>query len=175
MTDFYHVDRYGYLKEEQILTLSKWTNVSPIVLQKHVDLLFPDGVSPHGERYLLCNEHAAPSVADANLELIYEYIRRANFPDRPSRFQSIFAFENLDSAKRFRDQFSSVLPHPANSIWLLEANRGFRANMRLLTRECSVLGQSCTAHFYWQGVAAADNPFWEILLVPPIRVLQRII
>jgi hypothetical protein len=49
------VDRSGTLEEGQIISLVKYRDVEPHEVQIHVDSLFPDGVTSHGERYILSN------------------------------------------------------------------------------------------------------------------------
>jgi hypothetical protein len=173
---FFRVNRIGKLAEGQTLDLQIYKNVTPSELQRLVDSLLPDGCSAHGEQYLLKNPSSQlKSVANAPLEMFFELFRRAQFPSRPSRYQSWFAVETLDEAREFRRNFGD----PANSIWEVEASDSFKANMSLLTTQQSMLCQAQLAQFYWEGVegpsAALKKPtFWEVLLVPPVQILKKV-
>lgn len=168
MLTCYMVDRRALLAEGRTVGLVHYDDICPLELQAHVDTLFPDGVSVHGEQYLLRNA-SDPKLASPNIEMLFEYVRRACFPSRPSRFQSYFGCETIDQARYFRERHGD----PLNGIWLVEAERSFTADMHFLQRGSSVLVGSYFAQQYWQGVASED-PFWEVLLVPPVGVLSRV-
>jgi hypothetical protein len=169
MNNYYTVDRLGRLQENQVIELIRYNDINPPELQSHVNDMFPAGVSHHGERYFLRNESQA-RLASPNIELLFEYVRRAQYPNRPSRFQSFFAFETIEQAVTFRERYGI-----ANSIvWEVESEENFRADMNLLTiRDNSILVYSYFAHLYWRG-ETRESPFWEYLLVPPIKALRRI-
>jgi hypothetical protein len=167
MAKFYTVDRHGSLRKGLIVQLQRYTDVNPPELQAHVDHLFPDGVSSHGEYYFLKNS-SHPKLASPNIEVLFEYVRRAFYPHRPSRFQSFFAFQHMSEAEAFRNAYGD----PANRIWLAEAPVAFVADMRLLTTGTSILVYSYFAHKYWEGEASPD-PIWECLLLPPVRVVAE--
>ena len=168
MKQFYTVDRLSKLQGGQVLQLLKSKDLHPKELQTHVDALFADGVSPHGDKYFLRNSSLA-SVASPAIEFLFEYVRRAHSPRRPSRFQSWFATESIEDAKSFRTKFGGSGP-----IWQVTAAIHFRANMNLLTSNHTSLVYSWFAHTYWRGEAGPVDPFWEVLLVPPVRVLERV-
>ena len=70
---------------------------------------FPDGLSRHGWDYMTTSvdyvihrpnqQHYILYVPQ--IELVFELVRRTDFPDRPSRLQSYFAFESLADAQSF--------------------------------------------------------------------------
>jgi len=138
-------------------------------LQAHVNHLFPRGVSSHGNSYFL-NGSRRSDIASPLIELVFEYVRRGCFPDRPSRFECLFACESLEQASVFRER------HGNGSIWKVQCDNVFRADMGLLALgQESILLTSYRAHRYWSGLAGySAQPFWERLLVPPIRVLERV-
>lgn len=174
MPAFFHVDRARLLAEGATIVYQRWDNVRPPGLQVHVNDLFPEGVTSHGEAYLLRNERTVPDVASSELEILYEYVRRALYASCPSRFQSVFAYTELAEAKAFRSEYG----RPDDPIWELKTDRCFRANMNLITaKQKTVLVQSFLAHQYWEGAAGPaelGSARWEWLLVPPVRVLRRI-
>ena len=106
MRRYYHVDRNRTLKEGQIINLVKYNDVNLRELQDHVDFLFPEGVTSHGERYMLKGETPAIGVSPV-IELLFEYVRRTHFPSCPSRFQSVFAFETIAQAVNFKTKYGT--------------------------------------------------------------------
>lgn len=167
MTKFYTVDRRLSLKEGQIITLKKYNDISPNILQTHADNIFPDGVSIHGEFYWL---KSRPIKVNEILELVFEYVRQSQFMERPSRFQSLFANKTIEQSKSFKMSFCNSI----GDIWELECENYFRADMKLLTIPNSLLLLSYFAHQYWQGYSKDSEPNWECLLSPPIKVIRRI-
>lgn len=169
MALLYTVDRNGTLEEDQIINLVKYSDVKPSELQVHIDSLFPDGVTSHGEHYMLKGKTPAEGTNEF-IELLFEYVRRSYFPSCPSRFQSVFAFENTDQAFIFINKYGKS----DSLIWEVESDITFKADMRLLTLQGSLLSLSYNAHRYWNGISSENNPVWEYLLVPPVRVIRRI-
>ena len=168
MTTFFHVDRLNKLSQGMTCELYRHSDVKPDFLQSHVDSLFPEGFTNHGEFYLL-KRSSHPCLVNPQIELFFEYVRRAHFRDRPSRFQAIFAAETIDQAKKFRADHCGG----NGRIWEIDASCSFRADMSLLTMGTSILCASWFAHQYWQG-AGGDKPFWEFLVLPPVTV-RRIV
>jgi hypothetical protein len=164
-------------------------------LQAHTDFLFPSGVSDHGNHYFLNPQlsanmggtavdfvHACQSLDQAKagiievinngnmaaLGLFFEYVRRACFVDKPSRFTSFFAWETVEQAKAFRGD--NHMP-----IWEVECESYFRADMSLLNLGDSILMLSYKVHRYWAGLSNINAvPCWEILLPLPVRGICRI-
>lgn len=170
MPIFYTLDRLQTLRENLNVTLVRYSDITPPQLQLYVDELFPEGVSTHGERYFLRNT-SRPNELSPSIELLFEYVRRANFPHRPSRFQCMFGFETPNDTVKFREQFGNN----QGVIWEISVEQYFKANMSLLRFGDSILLYSYFANKYWAGEAGSDpNPFWEILLIPPIKVIRKI-
>jgi hypothetical protein len=167
---FYTVDRYRTLSAGMVLTLTRHTDIDPPELQDHVDRLFPDGVSQHGDFYFL-NSNQRGVVASPNLELLWEYVRRSQFPDRPSRYQATFGCATLAEALSFRATYGTS----ADPIWEVDADVSFRADMALLTQNQTVLVMSLLAELYWSGQTHPNlTPIWEYLLVPPVTVIRQV-
>lgn len=188
MSTFFTVDRRGILHQDQILNLTihndikiHWNNGVPEFdllyedgrqedeLQAHVNKLFANGVSTHGNQYFLDGQ-SYTSVTSPFIELLFEYVRRSYFAEKPSRFESFFACESLEQARAFRAKYGN------GTIWKVECDDAFRADMSLLTIEQeSILLTSYSAHRYWSGLADFRGPsFWEYLLTPPVHVLKRV-
>lgn len=167
--ELYTIDRKGYLSAGQIIELTNYNDVDPPVLQDHVNSLFPAGVTSHGELYLLRGNTPANGV-NAVIELLYEYVRRSNYLHRPSRFQSMFAVEDIQSAKLFRARYGNNL----GAVWKVQCDNVFKADMNYLHMNCSLLTLSYNAAQYWNG-QQSPTPFWEYLMKPPIQVVERVL
>jgi hypothetical protein len=177
--EFYAVDRKGIVAAGATLIRQRisFTPETPPEFQEHLDRLFPDGVTNHGDNWFVTSNrwlyyvdpHGVTRWEPAT-ELIFEYVRRSGFPERPSRFDSYFGCETLEDARTFRDQFAGA----GARIVRLEADGSFRADMTALNMaQTSPIVASYYAHQYWKGEAAKPQPpFWEHLLLPPVRVLE---
>ena len=169
MADFVTVDRWNRFSVDQVLTPTVFSDISPPELQSHANELFPSGVSRHGEEYFLRSSSRA-NVASPVIELLMEYVRRASFPERPSRFTSWFGVDSVEEARQFRSRFCGG----EGRLCRVSTDNFFRANMSLLTVGQSTLVSSWFAHVYWRGEAGPRAPFWEYLLSAPVRVLEVI-
>lgn len=173
MSVYHHIDRLGTLRPDSTISLTRYNDINPEDLQQHVDLLFPEGVSNHGEHYFLKADTRARAV-DPVIELLFEYVRRSFYTDKPSRFQSFFAFGSREDARIFMERYCNS----RCTIWRVECDesRAFKADMNILTLIDSLLVTSYRAHCYWQGLPdpGGDSPLWEFLLSPPVKVLERL-
>src|SRR5688572_8640108 len=130
MPRFLTVDRRGSLHEDDVIELIRYDDVrsSDVPdLQEHVDNLFPEGFTSHGEFHFLRGDRQAGDT-DSAIELLFEYVRRSHFPDRLSRFQAFFGTTSLRAAHIFRETFGQQ----SDSIWEVEAEDVFEADMSLL-------------------------------------------
>lgn len=173
MTTYFHVDRRARFAAGQQVELSKLDLDAVPDLAEHCNNLFPDGVSAHGKQYL--NLDVKSGNGEAATELIWEYVRRAHFPHRPSRFTATCAWRELQEAKAFRARMGSTNA----KIWRLDAAEGFVANMSLLNVSTSTLRASQFAHAYWAGehgpaIPGVLPPYWEVLLCGPITVVEEV-
>jgi hypothetical protein len=142
-------------------------------LEDHLVELFPEGLSPHGWRYMLDRFDFIrdPINNDAfvnhtwQVEFAFEMVRRAAFPKRNSRFQSYFAWETLDAARSFR--------RDGQTIYRTQAEKGFRADQNWLTLGTQGVATSLCAHRYWSGAASSES-LWEIVLCAPVRIVDRV-
>jgi len=162
------VDRLGSLKEGDVIELGHYRDVSPDYLQEHVDSIFSNGFSQHGERYLLKGDGTGNTSNNSAIELLFEYIRQSHYPEVTSRFQSFFACETLREAKKFRGEFGK------NTDKIFEVftdNNYFKGNMSLLQNDQTSLICSYLGHEYWRGNTVPElEEFWEILLDLPVTI-----
>lgn len=181
MADSYFVDRLGACRPNVELSLPSPNFDYPHPIAENAETateisatlknLFPKGLSLHGERYLLERYSYGQNAVTLSpvLELICELVRRWKFPDRPSRFQSFFTFEDLGAARAFRASHCQ----PYHRIYRVIQEPAFRGDMNLLK-----LGPTAASSFnliqkYWNGEHSAA-PNWELLLNAPVRILDQV-
>lgn len=179
ISKFYTLDRLRCLSEGQRIEFSE--PFCPIVpLQEHVASRFSSGVSAHANNYFF-NYHINLMLSEerlsATIEMLLEERRRSSFPDKPSRFQSLFACESIKEAAWFRGSSKSPIDTPifeihTDSTW-------HKGDMNLLNINCSPVELSHRLDLYWQGETYNQQenyfPFWEILIPLPTLIFQRII
>lgn len=174
----YTVDGRGTLAPGLILTRLPTRTVDPPALREFVGSWFPEGVSPHGETYLLQATPNVPNPVDPGVELVCELMRRAEFPHAPSRLECMFGSETIQGAREFRAAYRS----PDARIFEVECDeRPFRADMKTLDIRSSAATVAFAAHHYWSQKSDAYSawgirvpPSWELLLPLPARVVERV-
>lgn len=164
---FYTVDRANRLNEGDVISLQHHDDVAPDFLQNHVDKMFSEGFSFHGEQYLLKNDSRG-NISSPSIELLFEHVRQAHFPSITSRFQSFFACESYEEAIKFRNEFGS----DSNKFYeVFTENEHFKGNMNLLNNNQTSLLCSYLSHQYWEGNSIAElGEFWEVLLSLPVTI-----
>lgn len=166
---FYHVDRWTDLTAGQTITLEPLDGADPS--EAAVADVYPEGLSRHGRHY--CSEDLysddPDDVWDVACEVIFEAARLARYPDRPSRLQSVFALESLDDVDAFVDRFVES----SCDVWAVEADDAFVGDMNLVDAEDLADGLS-NADRYWRGGAYNDDPLREVLLTPPVTVVENV-
>lgn len=106
---YYHVDRAYSIKREgrlapgSVLALVTQPEQYPSTTEnlQCLSAMFEGGLSSHGNQYLFS------SSSNGFIEQSYELVRRAIYPHKPSRYQSLFAFDNLNSAREFAQKFGA--------------------------------------------------------------------
>ena len=198
---FVHVDRLGELEPGDVLDLD-WSmqltdeDKSAVTAQNEAVLrdLYPEGLSRHGVRYVLTmvgpdqnvttSGKSEPLVAfldtvdpetegvfskptSALYEWFVELVRLAEFSECQSRFQSFFAWDSQDQIRdlpQVDDQRQQVVKARCNAYT--------RRDMSLIS--CASFSQGfANARRYWRG-AASDDPVWEIVMEPPVQVIETI-
>ncbi len=184
----FHVDRKGALSVGQSLGLRPWGTMSGDMripdsrVQEHVEWMFPDGLSTHGMNYFFWqNTPVVPptpgfydpkqssDIRSHGIELIWEYVRRAAFPQLPSRYQSTFCWSSIGEAEQFAGEIGAA----AAPIWRVRGQVTFRADMNGLAALTAATA-SRQAHLYWSGKAGTDKPArWEHFVAPGSVVEER--
>lgn len=177
MNTYVHIDRNGhYLHPGCHLNLR---NVEPEWDSNSIALNheFPRGLGQFGLAYVCENTPPKPEVL-VHRERLLEEIRRQHFPDRPSRFESLFACRTPEEAVAMRREMKCE----AATLWSVQCEHAFIADMHFTNftpRSLSTLSRQGLQdwvdklHSYWQG-EESENPTWECLLPLPVAVVQRL-
>ncbi|VVY30221.1 Uncharacterised protein [Escherichia coli] len=193
-----------YLPLEKYYTLDSANSLYPLCrvslghyppehpeLADFLNQMYPDGLSNHGRNYLY-NPGPIMDGGDDNGEgkalligLVFELVRRSHFPEKPSRYQSLFACEQLNEVKQFRALLAkergdeNILTAPIYEVLSWEPVH--RGDMNLLNGNCPVLELYHRAHLYWSGEPAPvkkgkeeEKPFWELLIPLPVVFGHRV-
>lgn len=188
----YHADTFGRLREGQMLTLHP--------ARTPIGQLYPCGVSSYGERAFLkpCNPEQATMQA---IDILFDYVRCMQFPNKPSRFTSVYASASLEESKAWSerivrdfDRDTGGLPVPSNcgiSIYAVEPSMLYIADAHFLDCGSALRGSQPAlsnilpyALEYWRSVREIHNVQMlsagqnyqklELLLVPPVRVVEKV-
>ncbi len=161
----YHIDRSGHLSSNQILNLTKnfYTEVTE-------NEYFKDGLSSHGVHYYLDDI----DNRDHGIDVIFEYERMINFPNKLSRYQSLFAFDingviDFINKKELNDNFYK--------IYEIEAEYYERHNMNLV-RGWSHCVMSKWAKLYWNDEMDPNKerePIYEYLVKLPVKIGKEVL
>lgn len=177
MPTAFHVDRHGRLAPGLELGLASPAPIRPdgtldLAAMAHLDQAFPGGLTRFGREYLI--ERLFLTGTDdtgQETDLIFELVRRLDFPDRPSRYTSIFASATVPEATGFREGHCGG----QGTIWEVESgDEWFRADHELLDLSETPLDVWMRARRYWRG-EASDAPRWELLLRPPVRAIRPVV
>lgn len=177
---FYHADRIrGRLSVGQDLGLlpdTIFTDTTDRALIYRA--MFPEGVTTHGQNFLLRDDRGSPATDTLGMiEFLAEEIRRASYPQRPSRFQSVFACKTIDEAEFFIKTYPSYsapgVAQYQGDIWEVEGELLFEADMQLLKLGDVWLDALVFLHAYWLGQRSGD-PFVELFLRPPVKVIRKV-
>jgi hypothetical protein len=187
----YTADRDGGLHEGKRLDLMRPLADELSPLSDHGDWLFPRGVSLYGTVNLYVP--FAPSephlpTPHTLVNLLFEYVRRSHYADRPSRLMSVFACETVDEACWFAAIGPPGLRMTTVPIFEVEVShdrihRGDIAIIGALRGDRAVLGdgellsaaKSWLLHHYWQGLSL-EHPKsrWEHVVELPVTVGRQV-
>ncbi|MFQ6246877.1 hypothetical protein ACLMPP_20690 [Yersinia enterocolitica] len=174
MAIFYTLDRALSLTTGAQLNLTDSISlIKP--LQTHTLSRFSNGVSRYANN-LFYNNHI--NLVQSNkkfnsvIEMLLEERRNTSFPEKPSRFQSIFACSTIQGAAWFRGFSKCPIDTPIFEVY---ASTGWhRGDMNLLNMNCTPVELSHRLDLYWQGATyemwEGYAPFWEIVIPLPARI-----
>lgn len=183
MAIYYSVDLKGKLHSGCLVTLGQY-ELNKATLVDFMNMQYPDGISMHGCNYLYNPEvmmsENTPVSSALVIGLVFELVRKAHFPEKPSRYQSLFACENINEVQKFRDyQVENNGDNPAANIYEVVSNHDVhRGDMKLLDTDCPVLELYRRAFLYWSGstdmLYDGYEPFWEILIPLPAFIGKKV-
>lgn len=175
MPTFYSLDRRGLYREGQLYSLmhvDAELRSDGSILD---DQIFQQGISPQGLTYVLQSPFNNPqNPYGPTIELALEIIRKERFPDKPSRFQSMFACEDLDDVKHFRGTSGSNRSTPIYEVMTETYHRG---DMNLFNVQCNMHEFYQRIVKYWSSMThdtEGYTPFWEIVIPLPAQIGSRI-
>ncbi|WP_165870984.1 DUF2441 domain-containing protein [Shewanella frigidimarina] len=166
MATYFTVDRSGTLLPESIINLRiDYSKIHIYAIENLITTeelinrthqLYPDGLSNFGVQYL--HEHNlivkdtqtrqslnfAPHIPV--LEGIFEQVRLNEFPERPSRMQSMFGWCTKPDAVVFKEAHGNV-----HNIFEVHSGNAFIADQNLLYLGASIMGTYEFARKYWSG------------------------
>jgi hypothetical protein len=138
--------------------------LGPILLdQSFLQVQFPQGLSNHGQRYLINRSMVTGKVLPVNgtpesvtyssaaIEIVLELVRRLEFSDRLSRFQAMFACQTEPELRRFATQTGSH-----GTIYEVDADHFKVYDAALLTLGNTISHAWLNARGYWNGAASAS-------------------
>lgn len=177
--EFYTVDRVGSLTEGQLVLATPLADL-PQANSAELRRWYPDGLARHGSSYLFGSQ-GGPLTINTAIELLFEMVRRTDYPDAPSRFCSVFACDDLADARKFAQEHQIQSPGETK-LWKVEhVGPRMRADMELLSLPGRPIDAFAMAGAYWSGSpidqvfpGVGKVPFWEWLLVPPVQVVERV-
>ena len=169
----YHIDRSGYLKEGQKILLQNDIEIRKDFLKKdankYLKEYFPNGLSSHGRHYFI-DGYENKSIG---MDIIFEYERRLHYPEKLSRYEVLFAF-NEDGVKDFI--LMKELDWEFYKIYEVEYEMYERHNMNFV-RGWGQLDTMVSAKFYWENLPDYDKnrkPVYEYLLKMPVQIKREV-
>lgn len=185
----YHYDVLGALNPGRIC-LQQDVFFSDEYFQNYYNMFFSEGLTPAGKLYFTPYTYS-PNKQDETIELldahiveaIFEYVRQQSFPDRPSRFQSLFAVKTKEAADSWGTILSQNLPSELvgrGIVRTIKYHTAFEADVNWrdmaikdeIQRRCFSFPMiHANAHNYWSG-KVTNMPNIELLLPFPITVIE---
>lgn len=173
---YFSVDRRGVYVEGESIALASNADHQGNEIVAHISAMYPAGFSLHGAQFFR-DPWLNPTPQDYQsgvLELLLEAIRKAHYPTKPCRYQSMFACDSAEAAVQFRAQHGK----PANPIHELhpqaEVHRG---DMAIYTLTGTFASIDHRLHLYWQGKTLevpGHQTNWEFVLPLPVRVGEKV-
>ncbi|WP_390610199.1 DUF2441 domain-containing protein [Gordonibacter urolithinfaciens] len=195
----YHLDRSGSLSEGATIELAKPESDDQLLAigaVEEVSRMFPDGVSRHGMEYLTTvsvRVFQAPSfllgslqvaMSTAIIEQTFELVRRADFPEMPSRLQSLFCVKDPSDFAAWPElnaqggTLFEIVPENQNRVVKLDASflqGGFIQVIGddFVDERYSFPMCSSFAYRYWSG-EVSESPKPEVLVELPATSLRKV-
>lgn len=173
---YFSVDRRGVYVEGQDIVLALNNDPKGNEIVAHINDMYPSGFSPHGVLYFRDpGSNATPQEYQSGvLELLLEATRKAHYPRKPCRYQSMFATDSVEAAIQFRAQRGK----PEHPIYELHPQPEIhRGDMGVYALGQTFASIDHRLHLYWQGKTLdipGHQPQWEYVLPLPVRVGEKV-
>jgi len=192
MKMFFHVDRVFGLKEGDIINKEPYRGESLLpslmpfaddLFIRHLNKISSNGLSAHGARYLIKpGQGVEINTLDFMIELHLEYVRHIYQKNKPSRFQSMFAFDNYENAKKFKNEKKNrgaIFEIDYSGLCFIADKNWHAADMRWLTPSVKPEIQKHNAMSYWEGkpfsIEKHYDPQWEYIIELPVKIIREIV
>jgi hypothetical protein len=176
---YYSVDRRGVYVDGGKIELAPNLVVNSDEIFAHINKKFPEGYSRHGMQWFRDPppDNRPEDFRDsALLELLLEAMRKAYYPDKPSRYQSVFASVSLAEAFAFRSRHGKAADPVYELNPLGKVHRGDMAAIPNVNLSSAVM--DLLLHRYWRGEPGnipGQAPNWEYVLELPVAVCNKVI
>ena len=167
----YHIDRSGYLHENQkIEYITKFDYLKP-AFKENVDIIknrYDNKLSSHGRNCFLGDYNSKSH----GMDIIFEYERMINYPDKLSRLQSFFAFD-LEGVCQFIEK--KELDFEFFRVYEVEYDYYEKYDMNLI-RGWSNYDTIINAKYYWENKKSYKDgkPIYEYLLKLPVEIKKEV-
>lgn len=182
----YHIDRIHSLKIGETYNLIDIKDSNEF--SNSTKSSYPEGLSLHGYYYLLQRNvnflkqesDGTPFFNSLMIDYLYEYERIIHFPEKISRFQSLFVIKDNDEVNKwlqlFEDNREEYEPHPR--LLEIEFDSEFlqihdEKLLNIKLDDFSIQEIQMLASKYWSG-DRTDNPKLEWLIKPPFKVIREL-
>lgn len=169
----YHIDRSCTLKEgdtiDYITNLSVGKSYLNDYCKEVIDKEYSEGISLHGKRYFLDDYSSSSYVMD----IIFEYERRLNYPDKLSRYQSFFAFDLeglFDFIKLKSLDFEFI------KVYEFDYDYCEKYNLNLI-RGWGQFDTIVHSKYYWENKDDFNEerkPLYEYLVKLPVKIKKEV-
>ena len=172
----YHIDRTMTLKEEDLVNINKnidITDSTSIVVYNNVLKNYKDGLSYHGIGYYCRPINDCSGLMD----VIFEYERLLKYPDKLSRYQSLFGTDK-DSLLRMINKITDGSNY---KIYEIDTDNYEKHDMNLL-KECIPAVISELSYYYWNNIPKEfyplglidEEPLYEYLIALPCVIGKEV-
>lgn len=139
----------------------------------HLMRMAKDGLSLHGARYLI-QLNDMVNFPNLTTELYFEYIRWKHYCDKPSRLQSLFAWQTFEDALAFARETGK------GKIYEVQGQTAaFVGDMNHMQLSLNPKEQEEIARGYWEGLPYdrkfGYHPKWEYLLSLPVEIVREVL
>ncbi|WP_424016319.1 hypothetical protein ACOZ4N_01460 (plasmid) [Halorientalis pallida] len=118
-----------------------------------------------GSDYEQIHHEPAPVLFETGVELV----RQIDHEEEQSRFQSYFGGQTYEDVNQYRQQYQGG----DGQIMKVECESYEIRDMDLV-EATSFIEILRKGRKYWKGKAGSDDPTWEVLMEPPVEVVDKI-